>query len=74
MAKLPDGWVFIPMMKNAITIELKEMELVTCRHCKHYKPYTGRVSGNQYFQCEVLITDTEPDWFCADGEEEDAEM
>ena len=74
MAKLPDGWVFIPMMKDAITIELKQMELVTCRHCKHYKPYTGRVSGNQYFQCEVLTMDTDPDWFCPDGEEEDAEM
>ncbi|MBR2209919.1 MAG: hypothetical protein IJ896_00360 [Fibrobacter sp.] len=74
MAKLPDGWVFIPMTKDAITIELKQMELVTCRHCKHYKPYTGRVSGNQYFQCEVLTMDTDPDWFCADWEEEDAEM
>jgi hypothetical protein len=74
MAKLPDGWVFIPMTKDAITIELKQMELVTCQHCRHYKPYTGRVSGNQYFQCEVLDQDTEPDWFCADGEEEDAKM
>lgn len=70
MAKLPDGWVFIPMMKDAITIEIKKMELVTCRHCKWFhKAFEneGRCikHDNDY---------RDPDWFCADGEEEDAEM
>ena len=71
MGRLPDGWVFIPIIKNRIQIEIKKYELVTCKHCKHYKPYKGKVSGNTYFQCEVLDQNTEPDWFCADGEEEE---
>lgn len=68
MARLPDGWVFIPMMKDAITIELKQMELVTCQHCKHGEP------GACGYGVDCDGVWHEADWFCADGEEEDAEM
>ena len=73
MARLPDGWVFIPRMKDAITIELKQMELVTCRHCKHYRYYG--LSYDTISECKIGHCEN-PDeyWFCADGEEEDAEM
>lgn len=72
MARLPDGWVFIPRMKDAITIELKQMELVTCRHCKHC--FTGG-ENILYNVCELNHNKVQSDdWFCADGEEEDAEM
>lgn len=72
MARLPDGWVFIPIMKDAITIELKQMELVTCQHCKHRFTDGKNVLYNV---CELNHNKVQSDdWFCADGEEEDAEM
>lgn len=38
MAKLPDGWVFTPKMKDALTITLEEKELIRCCHCIHWIP------------------------------------
>lgn len=47
-------------------------ELIRCKDCKHYKPYTGRVSGNMFHECEFFDMDIEdPDWFCANGEKAD---
>ena len=44
-------------------------ELIRCKDCKHYKPYTGRVSGNMFHECEHFDRDIDdPEWFCADGE------
>jgi len=40
MAKLPDGWVFTPKMKDMLTITLEEKELIRCCHCKHWIPGT----------------------------------
>ena len=71
MARLPDGWVFIPVMKDSITFEIKKMELVACRHCKH-KEKDGISEGFHY--CNINGLQVTDDWFCADGEEEDAEM
>ena len=66
MARLPDGWVFIPRMKDAITIELKQMELVTCQHCKHCFTDGENVLYNV---CELNNNKVQSDdWFCADGE------
>ena len=74
MARFPDGWIFLTKLSNkALTIDVTEKHLVKCKHCKHYKPYKGRVSGITYFNCEVLEQDTEPEWFCADGEEPEDE-
>ena len=59
MAKLPDGHVFIyRLMKTKIEIE--ERELVMCKHCKHHR------------ECDYWIENGN-EWFCADGEREDAE-
>lgn len=74
MARLPDGWVFIPKMKDAITIELKQMELVTCRHCKHGHKYEFCVKCENAGNPGMFATYHRFDWFCADGEEEDAKM
>lgn len=70
MARLPDGWVFIPIMKDAITIELKQMELITCRHCKHGQLINGEIWCLKY----VPNTLVPPDWFCGYMEGYDAEM
>ena len=44
-------------------------ELIRCKDCKYYMPYTGRFSGNLYHACENLVKNIDdPDWFCADGE------
>ena len=33
MAKLPDGWVFIPKPVKRTTIDIEKHELVMCRNC-----------------------------------------
>ena len=38
MAKLPDGWVFIPKPVKRTTIDIEKHELVMCRNCKHRDP------------------------------------
>ena len=38
MANLPDGWVFVPKMKDILTVTVEQKELVCCRHCKHWIP------------------------------------
>lgn len=37
MAKLPDGWVFMPRMTGAANYVLETRELVKCKNCKHYE-------------------------------------
>ena len=57
---------------TALSIALamyEKQDIVRCKDCKHYKPYTGRVSGNLLHECEIFDMDIdEPDWFCANGE------
>ena len=42
--RLPSGWIFIPRMKDRVTIEVEQEELVTCKDCKYFGandfPYT----------------------------------
>jgi hypothetical protein len=61
MAKLPDGWIFIPKFKDLTTITVEQKELVCCKNCK------------QAEQCEIYAgwDGQHPDWFCADGERRD---
>lgn len=47
MAKLPDGWVFIPKMKNILTVTVEQKELICCRNCIHWIP--GRITENDDF-------------------------
>lgn len=57
---------------TALSIALalyEKQDIVRCKDCRHYKPYTGRVSGNLYHECEHFDRDIDdPEWFCADGE------
>lgn len=55
--------------KCADRMEEDVVRVVRCRDCKHWKPYQGKFSGNTYYQCEELDTDTEPEFFCANGEQ-----
>ena len=59
MAKLPDGWIFIPRTKDAVTIEVEERELVMCRNCKHVLP-------NGF--CHKHSKKVTDEFYCADGE------
>jgi hypothetical protein len=68
MAELPAGWIFIPKMKDAVTITVEKRELVVCKDCKYSekmcKPWDDIVcTRNRATHC--------PDWFCADGERRD---
>ena len=47
MAILPDGWVFIPKMKDIQTITVEEKELVCCCKCKHWIP--GKITDKDDF-------------------------
>lgn len=40
MAKLPDGWVYIPKWKDRdiMTVEVEQRELVCCKRCTHWTP------------------------------------
>lgn len=60
MAKLPDGWVFIPKMKDALTVTIEQKELVCCGNCRHWEPEKEYCPYNHIY--------TVPDWYCADGE------
>lgn len=40
MANLPDGWVFIPKMKDILTVTVEKKELICCRNCIHWIPGT----------------------------------
>lgn len=63
MARLPDGWVFIPRVEGprkedgqlVVTVSVDEKELVMCKHCKYR------------YNCKHCHGD---DWYCADGEQE----
>lgn len=60
MARMPDGWFFIPKIKNSkmteVEIEVEEKELVFCEHCI----YSGWKTG------QYVIT---PDYYCHRGKE-----
>lgn len=68
MGRMPDGWVFIPVLKNRREIEIKQMELVTCRHCRHRDPEDGKCDcGGMPWDTQVFPVPD--DWFCPNGEE-----
>lgn len=69
MAKLADGHIFI--YKPKITaIEIEERELVMCRNCRYGE------KANAVYLCgksRGFGVAHEPDWFCADGERNQAD-
>lgn len=74
MAKLPDGWVFIPkVVAKGTKIEVTEHELVLCKNCIHAKQYT--LFGGTIALCERLETHfpIEEEGYCSFGVKEDEE-
>ena len=67
MARLPDGWIFMPRqdVKNRLKIVIEQIELVRCRSCKHYNT---DYCGDGYGWCERRNFGTNDEWYCADGE------
>ena len=65
MAKLPAGWIFIPKMKDAVTITVEKRELVVCKDCT----MRNEINCPQYYR----RTELPDDYFCADGERRDGD-
>ena len=63
MARLPDGWIFIPKFKDMTTITVEQRELVCCKNCMH-----GCDWDDGKWKCIINGGMHAPDWFCADGE------
>lgn len=69
MADLPTGYIFIPKMKNMVTITLEQKELICCKKCRHYFPDdNGHVV---VYRCELGHEDMRSDFWCADAERGD---
>ena len=64
MAKLPDGWVFMPKPVNMTTIDIEKKELVMCRNCRHRDPEDHKCDHG-WIHCIVPVDD---DFWCAYGE------
>lgn len=64
----PFGLVFIPKMKDAVTISVDNKPIVLCQDCKHYfKDDNGHVVVER---CELNHESMRSNFFCADGEKE----
>lgn len=64
MAKLPDGWVFIPKQVKGPTVDIEKRELVMCRNCRH--------RDQEDFKCDHYWNANSPlpaddDFWCAYG-------
>ena len=67
----PFGWVFVPRMKDAITINIEHKEIVLCQDCKQWDE-DGSYMGRGW--CGWHMKSTGPWFFCADGEKEGEEQ
>lgn len=65
MAKLPDGWVFIPKPVKRTTIDIEKHELVMCRNCKHRDPEDFKCDNHWHSHSPLPVDD---DFWCAYGE------
>ena len=65
MAKLPDGWVFIPKPVKRTTIDIEQRELVMCRNCKHRDPEDHKCDHHWHAYSPLPVDD---DFWCAFGE------
>ncbi len=65
MAKLPDGWVFIPKPVKRTTIDIEKRELVMCRNCKHRDPEDFKCDHHWHAYSPLPVDD---DFWCAYGE------
>jgi len=65
MAKLPDGWVFIPKQVKRTTIDIEQHELVMCRNCKHRDPEDHKCDHHWHAYSPLPVDD---DFWCGYGE------
>ena len=65
MAKLPDGWVFIPKHVKRTTINIEQHELVMCRNCVHRDPEDHKCDHHWHAYSPLPVDD---DFWCAYGE------
>ena len=69
----PFGYLFIPRMKDFLTVEAEAKEIVLCQDCRQWDEESGRMGRGW---CGWQMKCTGPYFFCADGEkptEEDEE-
>lgn len=71
MARLPDGWIFIPRLEGT-TVNVIKKPLVICKHCTSWeadwKPNYAK--DDEHF-CPMVSFVTSGDWFCAYGEQKE---
>ena len=73
MAKMPDGYVFIPRVTEIktddksviVNAEVEEKELVMCRSCRY-----GHPLDHEWYKCHknTLFKLNKGTFYCADGE------
>lgn len=64
---LPSGWIFIPKMKDALTITVEQRELITCAKCRHRDLKSGKCnSGGMPWDTQFLPVPD--DWYCPNAE------
>lgn len=66
----PFGWVFVPRMKDAITIDVSAKPIVFCKECNQWDEESGMMGRGW---CGWQMKCTGPNYFCADGEKEGEE-
>lgn len=79
MARMPDGWVFIPRIDgpnledgNAVVhVSVDEKELVMCKNCEHYRPYRHDMGDDS--RCALWNAETGEDEYCSRGKRRDGE-
>ena len=63
--RLPDGWIFVPVASNGVTVEVKDKELVFCKSCQYWK---GNNDGYPHPECRWGHDETPyPEDFCSFG-------
>lgn len=75
MARIPDGWVFIPRLKKRkkteIEVEVERKELVFCEHCIYsgWKIEKDGIAPEYYCHRRTEPEPVDAEHFCRYGEE-----
>lgn len=73
MARIPDGWVFIPRINNRkkaeLEIQIEKRELVFCEHCiySRWKSWQDVITPNYYCHRGTEPEEVPADHFCGYG-------
>lgn len=53
-------------------LDTSSIRMVTlCKNCKHYKRFKSKKTGKVKYLCDIDMQAKRPDFYCADGEEND---